>query len=53
MYDLSHMSIVALKHHNSQEAYEHAQERQAAATAKTASGQPFDSPGSSILMGSQ
>ena len=53
MYDLGHMSITALKHHNTLEAYEHEQARQAAANAKSAAGEPFDSPGSSVLVGSQ
>ncbi|HEY1731991.1 MAG TPA: LssY C-terminal domain-containing protein [Terriglobales bacterium] len=53
MYDLGHMSIAALKHRNTQEAYEHQQARLAAASAKTASGEPFEATGSSVLMGSQ
>lgn len=53
MYDLGHMSIVALKHHSSVEAYQHQQARQAAVHSNTPSGEPFEAPSSSAVMGIQ
>ncbi len=53
MYDVGHMSLTALKHHNSMEAYQHERARQAAADEKAAASDPLETAGSSTLLGSQ